>query len=189
MFSSKIENLILIGASTGGPGFIKSIISALTDEINGIIIIAQHMSKVHLESFCRSLNSINSISVEFVREATKLSNGTIYILGDTAVLTRKKNNLYLKNINDGFYHPTIDELFFSAALLQQTNISAYLLSGIGKDGARGLLTLKNANFQTIAQDKMSSIVYGMPKSAFELNAVQKVMSIDEIIYDIKLKVC
>ena len=95
-------------------------------------------------------------------------------------------SLQLQNIENfsGIYHPTIDELFFSAAELKKCEIHAYLLSGIGADGAKGLKALKDAGHYSVAQDEATSIVYGMPKSAKEMQATSAVLSIDEIIKDI-----
>jgi two-component system chemotaxis response regulator CheB len=187
LISLKPKKLILIGASTGGPGLIEKIISSLpTVPINAAIVIAQHMNRVHLDSFSKRLNRINPIKVTFVSEKTTLLNGQIFLLEDTTTLQFEYGNIYLEkeSLQKGYYHPTIDELFCSAAKLTNIEINAYLLSGIGADGAKGLLSLKDANCRTVAQDEKTSIVYGMPKSAFELGAHQYIMSIDEIIEDI-----
>ncbi len=179
--------LALIGSSTGGPGLLEQIITSFTKRVNGSIIIAQHMDSLLLESFARRLNRINKITeVVFCSDSQiDIKTNTIYLLNDTAKL---KESMQLQRVENfsGIYHPTIDELFFSAAKLKKYVIHAYLLSGIGADGARGLKALKDAGHYCAAQDEETSIVYGMPKSAKEIQAVSAVLSIDEIIKDINV---
>ena len=184
------NKLILIGASTGGPGLLESIVTTLPPKIVTPIIIAQHMDRLSLESFAKRLNRINNITVEFVTEKTVLCEGVIYLIGDTSVMQKESSSYFLEPCSHatGFYHPTIDELFFSVAKLPDLEIHAYLLSGIGADGAKGLLALKEAGAKTVAQDEATSIVYGMPKSAVEMGAALKVMSIDKIKEDINVLV-
>ncbi len=182
MNSLKHNKLILIGSSTGGPGLIETIIRALPEKICGDIIIAQHMNTLSLKSFASRLNRITKIEVDFVTQKTTLNNNKIYVLSDNSILSNQNNinSITIQNDNNNFYHPTIDLLFNSAVNLSHIDISAYILSGIGRDGASGLLSLKNMGYECIAQDKDSSIVYGMPKAAFEANAVNSILSIDEI---------
>jgi len=185
----KPKQLILIGASTGGPGFIEKIITSLGDSIDVAIVIAVHMNGLLLESFAKRLNRINHIAVDFVTQETKIQSGKIYLLEETSVIYEKSGAIFLKEQTPlvGYYHPTIDELFLSAAKLKDIQISAYLLTGIGADGAKGMLELKNRGFYTVAQDEKTSIVYGMPKRAFEMDALRAVMSIEKIVEDIQKK--
>jgi len=184
------KKLILIGASTGGPGLLESIVKVLPHKIITPIIIAQHMDSLSLESFAKRLHRINNITVEFVTQKTKLREGIIFLLEDTSVMQKESGSYFLEPFSQarGFYHPTIDELFFSVAKLTDLEVHAYLLSGIGADGAKGLLALKEAGAKTVAQDEATSIVYGMPKSAVEINGASKVMSINEIKEDINVLV-
>jgi len=181
--------LILIGASTGGPGLIEKIITSFEQKFEGSIIIAQHMDKISLASFARRLNRINKTTeVIFCENSYEtINSNTIYLLSDTTSL-EQKTELILQTIPNfkGIYHPTIDELFFSATEIKNYDISAYLLSGIGADGAKGLKALKNAGCYCVAQDEKTSIVYGMPKRAKELDAASAIYSIDEIIKEINV---
>ncbi len=181
--------LLLIGASTGGPGLIEKIITSLGQKIEGSIIIAQHMDKIAIASFAKRLNRINkTIEVVFCETSCEnINNNTIYLLNDTARL-EQRNGLTLQKINDfqGIYHPNIDELFFSASKIINYDIQAYLLSGIGSDGAKGLKALKDAGYYCVAQDEKTSIVYGMPKRAKEINAVSSVLCIEKIIKEINV---
>jgi len=181
--------LILIGASTGGPGLIEKIITSFEQKFEGSIIIAQHMDKVSLNSFARRLNRINKTTEVIFCESSSeiIKSNTIYLLNDTARVEQKAE-LTLQTIPDfkGIYHPTIDELFFSATEMKNYDIRAYLLSGIGADGAKGLKALKDAGCYCVAQDEKTSIVYGMPKRAKELDAASSILSINEIIKDINV---
>ena len=190
MISSKPKQLILIGASTGGPGFIEKIIGSLGNTIDAAIIIGVHMNKLLLDSFAKRLNRINDVAVEFVTQETQIQNGKVYLLEETSILYQKNSFIFLDEQKPltGYYHPTIDELFLSAAQLSDIQIIAYLLTGIGADGAKGMLALKNKGYRTVAQDEKTSIVYGMPKRAFEMGATTAVMSIEEIIKDIQAEI-
>jgi len=183
--------IALIGASTGGPGLIEKIITSFEMQLDGSVILAQHMNTLSLASFAKRLNRINSVTeVIFCEEKTKIETNKIYLLNDTASLQEEHSVLYIiPNSEDkGLYHPTINRLFSSAATLRRCNIDirAYLLSGIGADGAEGLLEIKEQGYTTIAQDEKSSIVYGMPKAAKEMNAATEILSIEEIIKDINV---
>ncbi len=172
-----------MGASTGGPGLIESIIKEMPLDFNFSLVIAQHMDTLPLKSFAKRLQRISaSKKVEFVDRSVSVESGYIYVLGDTSKFILDNSALILEPTNeDSFYHPCIDTLFCSAAFLDDVALDAYLLSGIGSDGAKGLEELKKRGFFTVAQDEKSSIVFGMPRAAVELDAVCKVCSIDEMI--------
>ena len=185
MNSSKLKKLLLIGASTGGPGLLEKIVNSLSSEIDFTLVIAQHMDALALSSFAKRLNRITPNEVVFVQESLVLENSKIYLLEDSSYFEQNRE-IFIKKCEDNksYYHPEIDTLFSFGAKLKNVEVVAYLLSGIGQDGAKGMLELKKANFKTVAQDEKTSIVYGMPKSAYELNACREVMSIDEICQDI-----
>ena len=147
------------------------------------------MNSLSLESFARRLNRINKVTEVVFCNAPQINieKNTIYLLNDTARL-EEAMSLQLQRVENfsGIYHPTIDELFFSATELKKYAIRAYLLSGIGADGAKSLKALKDAGQYCVAQDEKTSIVYGMPKSAKEIGAASAVLSIDEIIKDINV---
>jgi len=181
--------LAFIGASTGGPGLIEKIITSFESQLGGSIILAQHMDTLSLASFAKRLNRINRVTdVVFCKEKTETVTNKIYLLNDTSFLQEQYGTLFLNPYSEdqGIYHPTINRLFSSAATLQGYEIRAYLLSGIGADGAKGLLDLKKQGYTTIAQDEQSSIVYGMPKAAKEMGAAEKILSIEAIIKDINV---
>ncbi len=182
-----MSQLVLTGSSTGGPGLIETIVKHLPARIDGSLIIAQHMDPLPLKSFARRLARLCGHEVVYVQDDTPVRENAIYLLGDTAVLERTAVGMALKKPNgsEGFYHPTIDFLFESAARLRSYRISAFLLSGIGSDGAKGLKALKDAGQMTFAQDEATSIVYGMPKAAVEMDAAKRIMPIDTIAHHVR----
>ncbi len=168
---------------------LEKIVTALEGDIPFAVIIALHMDEQFLKSFARRLGRINGIEVVFVQKRDEVVANKIYLLADTSRIFQELGRYFIvkEDPPSGYYHPTIDSLFCSAAHLKGVKIDAYLLSGIGSDGAKGLLSLKGACHFTVAQDEASSIVYGMPKSAFEIGAAKKIMGIDAIVKEIQGK--
>ncbi len=184
------DRLVIIGASTGGPGLIEQIIREIF-HINYPIIIAQHMEKLLLESFASRLNRISSIEVVCAKEEkTLIEDKKIYLLHETSVITKDGcGKLYIqKHLGKGFYHPHIDYLLSSIVQFSELNsISIYILSGIGDDGTKGSQDIKNflPNVKIVAQDEKSSKVYGMPRSLKDAGICDKILSIDEIANEIQ----
>jgi len=146
---SNPKKLILLGASTGGPGLIESIIRELPKSFNFSFVIAQHMDTLPLKSFAKRLDRIldSEKNVIFVDSDVPVDSGLVYVLSETSKLFMKNSVLHIKSIGeDSFYHPCIDTLFFSASSLENIDIEAYLLSGIGSNGAEGLKELKKSGF-------------------------------------------
>ncbi len=169
---------------------IESIIGSLQHINETSIIIAQHMDTLALSSFAKRLNRRNVLCVEFVESAATVHSGRVYVINDTSSVCYDgyAYRIEKEHSDAGFYHPTIDVLFASAVNLKPLCVRAYLLSGIGSDGAQGMLKLRENGCYTVSQDEATSIVYGMPKAAFELGASSAVLSIDAIIADIAKEV-
>jgi len=184
------NKLVIIGSSTGGPGLIEYIVEKLK-HINGSVIIAQHMDRLPLESFASRLGRIGDIDVVCAKgKKTVIENHKIYVLHDTSIINKDQNGrLYIeKSSGMGYYHPSIDHLLSSIALLDSLELlSIYILSGIGDDGTKGSLDVKNflPRVKIIAQDEKSSKVYGMPRSIKEAGICDKVCSIEEIADEIE----
>ena len=173
--------IYLIGASTGGPGLLERIILSLDKNSEDVLVVAQHMDKISLKSLAKRFARVCERHVILVDEPTAVEKGKVYLLGETCRLEERAGPTLVPQTNqDRFYLPTIDELFRSATSLHHHKITAILLSGIGADGAEGLLALKTNGFHTIAQDEASSIVYGMPKRAKEMGAADEILSIEAI---------
>jgi two-component system chemotaxis response regulator CheB len=179
--SSKI---IAIGASTGGTEAIASILRNLPWSTPGIAIV-QHIPPVFSRMFAERLN--NSVPME-VREAKSgdiLSRGCVLIApGDKHMRLKRIGDLYKVECFEGAkvngHCPSVDVLFESAAKEAGKNAIGIILTGMGYDGARGLLSMRRKGASTIGQDEKTSVVYGMPKAAFEAGAVQKQAALGDI---------
>lgn len=183
-----ISSLILIGASTGGPGRIYSILSALDTNFEGTIIIAQHMSSSFVPSFINQLRSITPLQISAVEHPIKIEKGEVYICSFTSQLFLKNGEIWLEPAEEGDYpyNPHIDLLFSSASRLSSTiRRLGIVLTGIGDDGASGSLDLYQSGGDCLFESEASAIVYGMPRRAKELVHHADVGSIDEIIERIK----
>ncbi|MDI6728826.1 MAG: chemotaxis response regulator protein-glutamate methylesterase [Thermodesulfovibrionales bacterium] len=182
--TSTSDKIIAIGASTGGTQAITEIITSLPESTPGIVIV-QHMPPVFTSSFAERLNSISKIDVKEAVSGDRVMRGTAFIAPGNHHMTVKRNGaMYYVEIIDGpmvnFVRPSVDVLFRSVAKYAGRNAVGVILTGMGEDGARGMLEMKEAGAITIAQDEASSVVFGMPKRAIELGAADKVASLEEI---------
>lgn len=178
------DKIIAIGASTGGTQAITEIISSLPESTPGIVIV-QHMPPLFTRSFAKRLDSISRLDVKEASTGDRVLRGTVLIApGDRHMIIRRNGAMYYTEIMDGpmvnFVRPSVDVLFSSVAKAAGKNAIGVILTGMGEDGAKGLLEMKETGAFTIAQDEESSVVFGMPKKAIELGAAERIASIDEI---------
>lgn len=175
-------SLILIGSSTGGPKVLSKILSALPKEINSAIIVIQHIDSKFADSFANWLNEQSKLKVEIAKEGAEPEMNLVYLAGANGnlTITQERRFRYVDEINNNYYRPSIDIFFNSIAKNWLPKGLAILLTGMGADGANGLLSLKKMGWHTIAQDEASSLVYGMPKAAAKLEAAKEVLSIESI---------
>lgn len=176
--------LIGIGASTGGIEAIETILSTLPVKMPGIIIV-QHIHKDFNSAFVKRLNNQCGSLVLEAEQGLEIKPGTIIVAkGDLHLEVIKKGHSYICNLVSGHkvngHIPSIDILFYSMAIVAGKKSIAALLTGMGRDGAQGLLAIQQAGGETIAQDEASSVVWGMPKSAVELNATNHVLALENI---------
>lgn len=178
------QKIILIGASTGGPGHLKKILSALPDQFNMSIIIAQHMGSAFIPSFVNQFQSELKASVTIVDRRLAMSPSHIYICGNNSRFIKSDFSLIVEPflVTPTPYTPSVDMLFTSAVeFCRDYDILAILLTGIGQDGGNGLSELQKKGAQCIAENEQSAIVYGMPKYALEINPNIASMHLDDII--------
>ena len=175
-------NLVIMGCSTGGPKILVDILSAIPADFPASIVIVQHMDPQFTPGLVGWLNSQTTLPVSIVREGTIPEPGNVYVACTDGhlVMNSKLTLSYTQEPRDNFYHPSVDVFFFSVARHWPGDGVAALLTGMGRDGAEGLLALHNRNWYTIAQDKDSSIVYGMPKAAANLGAATDILPADRI---------
>lgn len=172
------EKLIMIGASTGGTEAIKDFLIQMPSDCPGILI-TQHMPEGFTTSFAKRLDSLCKIRVIESAGGERVLPGHAYIAPGHSHLTLARSGAnYVTQIDQGppvnRHRPSVDVLFQSAALNAGKNAIGVILTGMGKDGAAGMLAMKEAGAYNFAQDEASCVVYGMPKAAFEMGGVHEV---------------
>ena len=178
-------DLILLGASTGGPEAVKQIIGQLKTDMPPILIVL-HMQPEFMERYCERLKRITPLEVIRFVEHQKVSPNSVYIAAGSnhMEISKTGSDYFLSKGNKlkiNGHCPSVDVLFKSAAKIYDTKILAVLLTGMGSDGAEGLNLLKNSGAFTITQNEESSEVYGMPKAAIEIGAAKHILSLEQII--------
>ncbi|MFP4037184.1 MAG: chemotaxis response regulator protein-glutamate methylesterase [Desulfobacteraceae bacterium] len=182
--SATTNKLIAIGASTGGTEAIKTVLMALPPNSPGTIVV-QHMPAKFTTSFAERLDSLCSIRVKEAEDGDSVVNGQALIApGNYHMLLRRSGARYYVQVKSGpmVHHqrPSVDVLFKSVADYAGANAVGIILTGMGSDGAEGLLKMKQAGSGTIAQDERTCVVFGMPKEAIKREAAEKVLSLNEI---------
>ncbi|MGA7243220.1 MAG: chemotaxis response regulator protein-glutamate methylesterase [Terracidiphilus sp.] len=178
------EKVIVVGASTGGTEALKSLLETLPSDAPGIVIV-QHMPELFTRAFANRLNGLCAITVkEAETNDTVLRGRALIAPGNHHMLLRRSGARYFVEIKDGplvcRHRPSVDVLFRSAARYAGPNAVGVILTGMGDDGARGMLEMKQAGAFNIAQDEATSVVFGMPKEAIKLDSVHKVLSLSQI---------
>jgi two-component system chemotaxis response regulator CheB len=176
--------LIAIGSSTGGVEALSAIISQLPENCPPTVIV-QHMPPDFTDSLAKRLDRLYPPQVQEAFDGAPIEAGRVYIApGGVAHLEiGAKGKLYCRlragePVNG--HSPSVDVLFASVAKTLKTNSVGVILTGMGRDGAQGLLAMREAGAQTIGQDEASSLIYGMPKAAFEVGAVERQLPLDRI---------
>lgn len=178
------RRVILLGASTGGTEALREILSSLPGDLPGIAVV-QHIPAHFSRAFADRLNAICAFEVREAIDGDKLYPGLALIApGNYHMMLQWSGDGYRVRIADGpmVWHqrPAVDMLFKSAADLAGPHAIAGVLTGMGKDGAEGLLRLKEKGATTFAQDEDSSVVYGMPRAAWENGAAQRQVSLEGV---------
>jgi len=174
--------LIAIGASTGGPSAIAKIISKMPADLQASVVVVQHVDEKFTQGFAEWLSRQTALPVSLVKEGDRLLPGRVLVAGTNDHLYIKEDSsLGYKSKPDSLpYRPSVDVFFESILNNWSGKVIAALLTGMGKDGAEGLLRLKKNGVLTIAQDSATCAVYGMPKAAAELNAASRILPVDSI---------
>jgi two-component system chemotaxis response regulator CheB len=179
------EKVILIGASTGGIDVISKILKGLRTDLPGILIV-QHMPGEFTKAFANRMNMECQLNVKEAENGDFVQRGGVYIAnGYNHLYLIKENGFYKCKLEMGQlvnrHRPSVDVLFHSASDFNGKNIIAIILTGMGADGAKGLLELYEAGATTFAQDEKSAVIFGMPKEAIKLNAAKMIVNPDEFI--------
>jgi two-component system chemotaxis response regulator CheB len=176
--------IIAIGASTGGTEAITELLTNLPGWSPGVLI-AQHIPPVFSRAFADRLNEICSITVKEARDGDELRPGVALVApGDFHMLLRRNSGNYFVSVKPGprvcYQRPSVDVLFQSVADAAGAHATGVLLTGMGADGAQGLLKMRQAGARTIAQNEATCVVFGMPRVAIEIGAAEEILPLRSI---------
>jgi len=178
------NKIIAIGASTGGTEALRVVLSSMPPNAPGILVV-QHMPAHFTTSFAERLNELSMITVKEAQDGDSVVNGLALIApGNYHMLLKRSGARYYVQIKTGpmVHHqrPAADVLFHSVANYAGRNAVGAVLTGMGSDGAQGLLKMREAGARTVVQDEKSCIIFGMPKEAIKLGAAEKVVPLQNI---------
>ena len=180
--ATRCDRLIAIGASAGGPAALAVILAAVPKDFPAAIVIVQHVDAKFTAGMTEWLTSQTGLCVRVAEEGDRLVRGSVFMAGTSnhLVLKGKDRLAYTPEPLDCLYRPSIDVFFESVSRKWQNEAVGVLLTGMGKDGARGLKLLRDRGHHTIAQDEATSSVYGMPKAAAALDAAVDILPMRRI---------
>jgi two-component system, chemotaxis family, protein-glutamate methylesterase/glutaminase len=181
---SSTEKVIAVGASTGGTEALKSFVAALPADCPALII-TQHMPEAFTRTFAARLNGLSPLAIKEAEHGERVLPGHAYLApGNRHLLLARSGANYTVQLNDGppvsRHRPSVDVMFRSAANCAGGNCLGIIMTGMGDDGAAGMLELHQAGGRTIAQDEKSCVVFGMPKEAIARGGVDEVVPLQEI---------
>ncbi len=175
------QRLIAIGASTGGAQALETVFSKMPPDAPATLVV-QHMPPGFTESLAQRLNDLSAMNVREATDGETLSQGTALIApGDRHLYLLRSGARYLVGVRKGprvnLHRPSVDVTFRSVAQAAGSDAAGVILTGMGKDGAEGLLAMRQAGARTFAQDEESSVVYGMPREAMAIGAAEKAIAL------------
>jgi two-component system chemotaxis response regulator CheB len=184
----KADTVICIGASTGGTESLRVVLETLPEDSPGIVIV-QHMPEKFTAAFAKRLDSLCALVVKEAEDGDAVLRGRVLIApGNRHTSLHRHVSQYFVSVTDGplvsRHRPSVDVLFRSAAQSAGRNAIGILMTGMGDDGADGLLEMRNAGAATVAQDEATSVVFGMPKEAIERGAACKIVPLGQIAEEI-----
>ncbi|WP_130471398.1 protein-glutamate methylesterase/protein-glutamine glutaminase [Candidatus Magnetaquicoccus inordinatus] len=186
------EKVVVVGASTGGTEALRVFLEALPANAPGMVIV-QHMPEHFTSAFANRLNSLCQVTVKEAANEDSVVRGRVLIApGNKHTLLKRSGARYLVEVKDGplvsRHRPSVDVLFRSAARYAGKNAVGVIMTGMGDDGARGMLEMKQAGATNIAQDEQSCVVFGMPKEAIKHGGVDIVKPLDKIAAEV-IRLC
>ncbi len=178
------EKVVVVGASTGGTEALRLFLEALPTSAPGVVVV-QHMPEKFTKTFAQRLDTTCQVTVKEAEQHDSVLRGRAIIApGNTHLLLKRSGARYFVEIKEGplvcRHRPSVDVLFRSTARYAGKNAVGVIMTGMGDDGARGLLEMKEAGAATIAQDEATCVVFGMPQEAIKLGAVDQVLPLDTI---------
>lgn len=180
--------LVLLGSSTGGPQALVSVLQGLPRDFPAAMVVVQHMDEQFTGGMATWLHSQLDLKVRVLVEGDRPQVGVVLIAATNnhVIMRSSKTFGYSVEPKENFYHPSVDVLFSSVARYWQGRCIGVILTGMGSDGAEGLLALRQCGYHTIAQDQKTSVVFGMPKAAIAAGAARDILPVGGI--GAKLKV-
>lgn len=187
-FLNTTDKIIAIGSSTGGTEAVKEIVAQLPVETAGIVV-SQHIPGTFSHSFAARLNDVSQLTVTEAKDGDQIRPGYVFIApGDKHLIVKRSGAKYYCELNDGpevnRHKPSVDVMFRSIAQCAGPNAMGIMLTGMGADGAQGMLEMKEHGAFNIAQDEKSCVVWGMPGAAVKLGAVEKEITLSKIAQEI-----
>ncbi len=175
-------SLLAIGASTGGPKAIASILSQLKPGFPAAIAVIQHIDQDFADGLAQWLNTQTPLDVKIAQSGSLPTPGKVWLAGsnDHLIIGADGRFHYTPHPVDTAYRPSVDAFFESLVSIRPKKLTAVLLTGMGPDGASGMLSLRRAGHHTIAQDEATCVVYGMPQAAAQMNAAVEILPLPEI---------
>ncbi len=178
------EKIVAVGASTGGTEALRSFLESFPEDCPGIAIV-QHMPEHFTTAFAKRLDGLCRIQVKEAADGDSIIRGRALIApGNRHMLINRSGARYYVQVKDGplvcRHRPSVDVLFRSAAQYAGSNTVGVIMTGMGDDGARGMLEMKNSGAYNFAQDEDSCVVFGMPQEAIKLGAVDRVLPLEQI---------
>ena len=190
-FTSSIgtEKIVVIGTSTGGPRALQEVITKLPGNLPCGVLIVQHMPPGFTKSLADRLNALSSLRVKEAEQNDLVAPGLVLIApGDYHMTVERMGGKVITKLNQmppiGGHRPAVDPMMESVVQLYGSRTIGVLLTGMGRDGAKGMQLIRQQNGYTIAEDKSTAVVFGMPKAAIELNAANVVLPISSIALEI-----
>jgi two-component system response regulator WspF len=174
--------LFALGASAGGPAALAEVLKVFPADIRAAFVVVQHLDESFAAGLAEWLGDQIALPVRLARDGDVPKEGTVLMPGraDHLVLTARGTLRYRREPVDYVYRPSVDEFFESMVAHWSGPGAGVILTGMGRDGARGLKKMRDARFPTIAQDRASCALYGMPKAAAELGAAGTILPLDQI---------
>ncbi len=174
--------VVVIGASTGGPRAVEEVFLSLPDHLPACVLVTQHMPKGFTRSFAERLNGLSPLYVKEAEDGDSIADGRAYIApGDYHMLARTDRRLHLNQAPPvQFLRPSVDVTMESLPPIYGSQVVGVILTGMGRDGAKGMAAIKAAGGRTIAQDKSTSTIYSMPRVVFEEGSADYVLPVNRI---------
>lgn len=186
------EKVVVVGASTGGTEALRVFLEAIPPDAPGMVIV-QHMPEKFTAAFAQGLDGLCRVSIKEAEDGDTVIPWRVLIApGNLHTLLKRSGARYYVEVKDGplvsRHRPSVDVLFRSAARYAGKNAVAVIMTGMGDDGVKGMLAMKDAGAETIAQDEDTSVVFGMPKEAIKLGGVDRVLPLQRIAIEV-IRMC